>query len=94
MTIRYVPIKDTKNGSDGEACDFNCNILMEGVQGQSCWDVRQPTQGEVMDYLPFAPWDCHFSCVELYSNGAKNFFVRSNKENKVVGYILIRPLNR
>lgn len=90
MTFKFVAIKDTKNGSDGDACDFNFAILAEGVKGVRCVSVTNPTAGEAMDYQNYIPWGCRFSAVENYANGARNFFVRN--EDKVVGYLIVRPM--
>jgi hypothetical protein len=88
MTIKYVPIRDTKDGSDGDACAFNCSILAEGVKGIECTEARLATKGETIDYSIYAPLNCYLSYAEIYANGAKNFFVR--RGTKVVGYIIIR----
>ena len=92
MTFKFVAIKDTKNGSDGDACDFNSAILAEGVKGVRCISVTNPTRGEASDYENYIPWGCHFSIVENYANGARNYFVREDETHKVVGYLIVRPL--
>jgi len=91
MPFRYVAVKDTKNGEDGDACDFNSAILAEGVKGVRCISVTNTTPGEASDYGNYIPWGCHFSVVENYANGARNFFVR-NGDFKVIGYLIVRPL--
>ena len=91
MPFRYVPIHDTKNGTDTEACLYNGKLLAEGLRGVECTYVGKCSQGEIMDYTQFAPWRTHLSSVERYANGAQNFFVKS-QEGEVVGYIIVRPL--
>lgn len=90
MTVKYITIKDTKNGSDGDACAFNSAILAEGVQGVTCVEAGQTFIGENTDYRDYIPAGHYFSTTERYLNGAKNLFVR-NQENKVVGYLIVRP---
>ena len=99
MPFKYVAIKDTKNGADGDACAFNSALLAEGVQGVECVEARRPTSGETLDYTPSCniypviPWGCFLSSVEVYANGARNFYVRKTQgEQVMVGYLLIRPL--
>jgi len=91
MTIRYAQTKNTKDGTDGDACAYNCSLLADGVKGVSLFEARFPTRGEQMDYGQFAPWSCPLAWVEVYTNGAKNFFVKDG-DNKTVGFILIRPM--
>ena len=91
MPFKYVAVKDTKNGEDGDACAFNSAILAEGVKGVRCISVTLPSAGEASDYGNYIPWGCHFSIVENYANGARNYFVRTG-EFKVVGYLIVRPL--
>jgi hypothetical protein len=69
----------------------NGDALAEGVCGVSCLEARKSTFGERMDYTPFLPAGCGLSSVEVYANGARNFFVK-NEDNKTVGYLIIRPL--
>lgn len=92
-TRKYVEILDTKNGSDADACKFNCHILAEEVAEIECTSAGKLTEGELLDYTPFIPFDHYFSCVERYANGARNFFVR-NQDDKVVGYLIVRPSKR
>jgi hypothetical protein len=54
----------------------NGEALAEGVKGVSCLEARRPTLGEIIDYTPFIPWGCFLSSVEVYANGARNFYVR------------------
>jgi hypothetical protein len=85
MTIRYFPVTpDIK---------VNGDTLAEGVRGISCVEVRKPTDGERLDYTPFLPWGCFLSSVEVYANGARNFYVRAMYDNgATAGYLIIRPL--
>lgn len=93
MPFRYVEIKDTKEGTDADACLHNGKLLAEGLRGVECSYVGECTIGENIDYRQFAPWGCYLSSVERYANGAKNFFVK-NREDKIVGYIIVRPLTK
>jgi len=90
MNIRYVAIKDTKNGSDGDACAFNSAILGEGLAGISLSDAGEPFFSEKMDYQGYLPLGHYVSSAERYVNGAKNLFVR-NRLHKITGYLIIRP---
>ena len=74
--------------------DFAGNgaFLRDGVVAIECTDVRPATNGEVIDYLQFCPWGTHFGSVEVYSNGARNMFVRNDAE-KVIGVFRTRPLD-
>ena len=89
-TFKYVEIKDTKNGEDADACDFNSAILAKGVEGVKCLYAGRPSPGEVIDFTHEIPWSCYISTVERYANGAINFFVR-NGDDKVIGYLIVRP---
>ena len=90
MLIKFVEIKDTKNGSDAEACNFNVLILGEGLAGVPCISAGELKPGEALDHKQHIPTGCYFSSVERYGNGAKNFFVR-NHEHQVIGYLIARP---
>jgi hypothetical protein len=71
----------------------NGEALAEGVKGVSCLEARRPTLGEIIDYTPFIPWGCFLSSVEVYANGARNFYVRKTDGEQVkVGYLILRPL--
>jgi hypothetical protein len=93
MPFKYIPAKDTKNGSDWEACRYNGNALAEGLVGIQCISVGTPTRGECIDYSNYIPWGCVFTTVERYANGAKNFFVENTK-NVIVGYLIVRSLDK
>jgi len=93
MPFKYVKVAETllPNGDySHEAQMLNNAVLREGVR--SCTGSRFPTFGEKQNYTQFIPWGCFLSSVEVYDNGAKNFFVKENHTDKIVGYLVYRPL--
>ena len=82
MTIKFIAVSTN--------ITINGNVLAEGVRGVTCLEGRKTTFGERMDYIPFLPLGCGLSSVEVYANGARNFYVK-NEDDKTVGYLIIRP---
>jgi hypothetical protein len=72
----------------------NNEVLRDGVESVKVLEARRPTLGEDMDYTPFIPWGCFLSSVEVYANGAQNFFVRTIAEGHMEGYLIRRPLTK
>lgn len=70
---------------------YNNSVLADGVKGLGCLDVRPTTLGEKLDCISLIPARCHVSSVEVYENGAANYFVRNYLE-EVIGVLVFRPL--
>jgi hypothetical protein len=93
--IKYQPFKPVIGNAEPEDLDnqaYNISIFAEGVRGVHCIELREPTRGERLDYEQFAPAGSMISCVGVYENGAKNFYVRTKLEYKQIGVITIRPM--
>lgn len=74
--------------------ESNRQILAQEVVGIECTAVRTPTRTD-NDYVSYIPYDHWFSSVEVYANGAKNLFVRSNlSPYQAIGVLIMRPNKR
>ena len=94
MTVRFVRVEDTHNGTDLDAIAHNNDVLAEGVRGFACTNADWPTIGQRLDYDQYLPiWlcACFIAYVEEYSNGALNFKVKARDSQEIVGYIIVRP---
>lgn len=95
MGYRYCEFKRVTPEMETDLANFyrgyNNSLLADGVKGIHCIDVRPTTLGEKIDYISFIPAHCHVTIVELYENGAANYFVRNHLE-EVIGVLVYRPL--
>jgi hypothetical protein len=92
MTVRYIPVENTHEGTDLDALAHNNNMLAEGVRGIKCDYVGQPSMGQTVVYDAFMPdGTCFLAVVEEYANGARNFKVKNVTLDAIVGYIIVRP---
>lgn len=71
--------------------EYNRSLLADGVKGVGCLDSRAPHLWERIDLISYIPSRCHISHVEMYENGAANYFVRNHLE-KQIGVLTYRPL--